>query len=251
MDYPQLINGYWFLTMNLGKYFHGDYRAGCIKHFITYVEKGTATFESKDITIKVKQGDLFYIPKGLPYQSFWKSDNEIQHKSFGFDVFPEACNKNYILQKINCSEKIIEQIKNFPTNPQITSRILAQFYDIVANILPVLEQDNYDQNKRIFETAKRYIYENPDLSAPEIAKRCMISESALYKIFKKEGTTPNLIRQKSLCEKAVLLLYTTDKSVQEISEILGFSSTSYFRKQLIKHIGKTPREIRKENSYLL
>jgi transcriptional regulator GlxA family with amidase domain len=42
------------------------------------------------------------------------------------------------------------------------------------------------------------------------------------------------------------MLTTTNKSVQEISDILGFSSTSYFRKILKLYTDKTPLKIRKE-----
>jgi transcriptional regulator GlxA family with amidase domain len=43
----------------------------------------------------------------------------------------------------------------------------------------------------------------------------------------------------------VELLLTTNKKIEEISEMTGFSSGSYFRKVLKKHLGYTPREIRK------
>ena len=49
--------------------------------------------------------------------------------------------------------------------------------------------------------------------------------------------------------KAVELLITTDMQVEEISSLLNFSSTSYFRKVLYKHTGKTPREIRRTSPF--
>ena len=70
--------------------------------------------------------------------------------------------------------------------------------------------------------------------------------SALYHIFKTENNlTPNELIQKIRCDKAVVLLTTTNKSIQEISDILEFSSTSYFRKVLYRYTQKTPKEIRK------
>jgi AraC-like DNA-binding protein len=83
-----------------------------------------------------------------------------------------------------------------------------------------------------------------------VAAYCHVSTSGLYSIFKKQlGKTPNELHAEILCEKAVSLLSTTDKSVQEISDTLGFSSTSYFRKILKKHTGKAPLEIRKEAAF--
>ena len=43
------------------------------------------------------------------------------------------------------------------------------------------------------------------------------------------------------------LVETTGLSVEEISNELQFSSSSYFRKILKKHLGKTPSEIRRTN----
>ena len=71
-------------------------------------------------------------------------------------------------------------------------------------------------------------------------------EEALYTAFKRHGSTPNQTRQELLVRKAKQLLTTTDSSVQEISDQLGFSSTSYFRKILHRQTGKTPTQIRRE-----
>ena len=57
------------------------------------------------------------------------------------------------------------------------------------------------------------------------------------------------MKQEILCEKAVQLLTTTDLSVEEISNRLLFSSSSYFRKIFKKYTGKTPRQIRKDSQY--
>ena len=48
---------------------------------------------------------------------------------------------------------------------------------------------------------------------------------------------------------AVELLTTTDKTVEEISSLLRFSSAAYFRKVLRKHTGLTPKQIRKKSIY--
>ena len=60
--------------------------------------------------------------------------------------------------------------------------------------------------------------------------------------------TPNEYRQIRLCEIGIELLSTTDKKVEEICNILHFSSSSYFRKILKKYTGCTPSEIRKRES---
>ena len=72
-----------------------------------------------------------------------------------------------------------------------------------------------------------------------------LKEATLYTAFKRHGSTPNQTRQKLLVKQAKQLLTTTDSSVQTISDQLGFSSSSYFRKILRRYTGKTPMQIRK------
>ena len=99
----------------------------------------------------------------------------------------------------------------------------------------------------LIEKAIQLMTNNPNMKIFEVAKACNISEPGIYSIFKRQlGKTPNEVRLEILCNKAVNLLTTTNKSVQEISDLLSFSSTSYFRKTLHKYTGKTPREIRKK-----
>jgi len=237
---------FWFEAICFEQYHYTDNRKGCPRHYLAYMEKGTSKIVSRDRTIEIKPGEIFYIPKGLSYQSYWASEDEIRFKSFGFDLFPEGNRAKYKMQKIGCGAEIAEEIKRIPTNTPVTSEILGIFYSALAHILEFMEEGETNQKKQILEKAKNYMRRKPECKVSEVAKHCLVSESVLYEIFKnEEGITPNTLRQKILCEKAVSLLSTTDRPVQEISEVLGFSSTSYFRKQLHKHVGMTPREIRK------
>ena len=59
--------------------------------------------------------------------------------------------------------------------------------------------------------------------------------------------SPGDYRYMQLCRMAEKILLTTDKKVEDVAELLGFSSASYFRKTLKKYVGKTPKEIRKES----
>lgn len=102
----------------------------------------------------------------------------------------------------------------------------------------------------VIENAMEYMDRHPDFKIADIAKYCSISESGIYSLFKRElNQTPNEVRLKILCKKAVLLLTTTDRSIQDISDALGFSSASYFRKTLKQHVGKTPSKIRKDATF--
>ena len=78
----------------------------------------------------------------------------------------------------------------------------------------------------------------------ELAKNCAVSEAALYSAFDKASdVTLNQLRNNLLLEKAKDILISTDKSIEYISDILQFSSTSYFRKKFKQYFNMAPTEM--------
>ena len=95
--------------------------------------------------------------------------------------------------------------------------------------------------------AESFMRSQQDFLIPDVARHCGVSESGLYAIFRAEkGCTPLAAKHRIQVEKARNLLITTDMSVENISDALGFSSTPYFRKVFEKETGKRPRDVRKE-----
>ena len=224
---------------------HTHQALGAPRHFLAYIEKGSCRIVSDTITVEVLEGELFYIPKGLVYHSYWYSQEQVRFLSFGFQHFPESGQRQYLLQKIPCEGELLARIRALPTGQEVDSRLLGNFYSIVAELLPRMQYREHSRGRQILEQVRQYINTHTDCKVPDIAKHCLLSEAALYDIFRQEaGMTPNQLRQQILCEKAVRLLATTDRSVQEISDSLHFSSASYFRKILYQYTGKTPRQIR-------
>jgi AraC-like DNA-binding protein len=215
------------------------------------MKKGTAKIVSENRTIHINKGDVFYIPKNLSYQSYWYGNDEIDFLSFGFQKLYTCENTNFKLQIVRCDEKITEKIINIPTGGKMVScKALSLFYDAMSEITPYLEYNSENNDGIIVEKIRNCIREQPYCSLAEIAKMCALSEPYLYVLFKRvTGTTPNDYKQKVLCEMATELLLTTNKGVEEISEAMRFSSSSYFRKILKKHTGLTPREIRKSSFF--
>jgi AraC-like DNA-binding protein len=120
-----------------------------------------------------------------------------------------------------------------------------ELFSVLALLLPQMERSDRGPSVCLYEQAVEYMRGHIDCRVAEVARHCGVSESALYASFKRHGTTPNGARQALLAGEAKHLLTTTDMSVQEISDRLGFSSTSYFRKVLRLHTGKTPSQLRK------
>ena len=225
-----------FNKISMEKYRHTDQSAGSPHNYLALLLEGSCKIVSKNKTINVKPGEAFFIPINLPYHSYWK---DARFLSFGFESLGTDELSGMELQVIDCDEKTLEKIAAIPIGNPLSVKALSAFYDAMA-------RGSASRDEQIIKKAQKYIRENPDSSVPEAAENCAIGESRLYYLFKKvTGTTPNEYRQKILCERGITLLGTTDKSIEEISEILGISSGSYFRKILKKHTGLTPREIRK------
>lgn len=240
-------NNFRFIQAVFSHQKYTDHRTGSPYHYLAYMIKGHSKIVSENITIELWPGDLFYIPEGLPYQSYWDSEDDIRFLSFGFHHFPEARANQFYLQKIPCNEALKKQVQNIPIKDTVDSTMLGTFYSVLAQVIPCLACKEQPSQKEVIAKATAYICDHINCSVSDVAAHCMMSKSALYHIFKQQGDmTPNALIQKIRCQKAETLLSTTDRSVQEISDALQFSSTSYFRKVLRLYTGKTPRQIRNQ-----
>lgn len=243
-----LSNLYYFSDIKMSRYHYTDNRTVSHPHYIAILLNGNARLVSKDWVVHLEPGDVFYIPMNLQYESFWYGDI-IEWKSYGFTYFPEGETDKYKVQKIDCDDELKKQVSAIPTTYEnVDSAALGIFFNVLSKILPLMETEKKQKSESLFEKAVKIISENTEWDIPKVAKYCSVSDSTLYSVFKKvSGKTPNQIKHEVLTEKAIRLLTTTDITVQEISDRLGFSSTSYFRKILFENTGKTPREIRKSS----
>lgn len=251
MKNTAFFNDFIFVNIKFDKYHHTDQRKGAPVNYLAYMIKGTAKIVSENKTIEINPGDVFYIPKNLSYQSYWYGEDEIDFLSFGFLSLHTTSSIKAELQKVDCNQETLNKMLKIPTKGNsIDIHTLHLFYEVMEEIAPVLEH-SYDNNEEIIaDKIKKCIEDYPHLSIVEIAKKCAISESYVYPVFKKMARiTPNEYKQKVLCEKGIELLLTTNKKVEEISDMLKFSSSSYFRKVMKKHTGSTPREIRNNKGF--
>ena len=220
-------------------------------HYFGCILKGSAKIKTQKTELSLNPYEIFYIPKGLHYQSHWfgENGNEIKFYSFGFKISP--INKSFVLQKLVCSEKALEIFNELCEEIPFTEKGIGKLYYFFGLVCDDMKESKKSQINPLIEKATEYITNNPNCKISDIAKFCNISEPTVFSLFKKHfNKTPNQFRNEVICEKATTLLTTTNKSVQEISDSLNFSSTSYFRKILKAHTGKNPLQIRKESAFL-
>ncbi|MBQ8685473.1 MAG: helix-turn-helix transcriptional regulator [Clostridia bacterium] len=107
-------------------------------------------------------------------------------------------------------------------------------------------QHNHDY---LYQTLLQYISENyfRPLTLETIAEELHYSASYLSHVFK-ERNKPSIMQyvKQLKIQKAKELLRNTEKSVIEISELLGFMDSNYFTAVFKKATGKSPRSFRNE-----
>ena len=246
MNETKFSQDFWFRQISGQHDRYTDVRHGAAMHFLVYMREGSARFVTREQTVHLQQGQFLYIPKGEPYQSYWQGE-KILFDSLGFQWFPEGEGGSYPLQALPADPQMCELADHLASDRRVRSKTLGSFFQLLSLALPKMTHSSIEGD--IFQKVQQYIYKNPQAPMAAVAAYCNMSQSGLYNIFARcNWGTPNDLRQKMRVEKAVELLQTTDMSIEAISDRLEFSSASYFRKILKKHIGKTPTAIRKAAS---
>ena len=132
---------------------------------------------------------------------------------------------------------------NYMETNGILQMLLSQFIEEKSPTLPLSNKTN-----KITE-ALFYISEHLSdaLTVDDLAKRCHLNTDYFSRLFKEQtGLRPiDYIQQKRI-ERAKVLLTTTNRSMQEIADMVGLSNISYFSRLFSKLSNKTPGAYRKE-----
>lgn len=237
-----------FNLYSFKKYRHNDNRSGIKLHFIALMVRGRARLVSENETVNVSEGEVFFIPKGLGYESFWYGSPHIEFASLGFEFIPTFDGNGYALQTVEADAETKEKILALARSGVHSAEDIGALYNILGSVCGRMRTSNKDKHKEFVIKVKRYIKSHPTESICAIAKKFAVSESGLYLTFKKYSEqTISEYRNQTVMETAENLLTSTDMPIGEISDSLGFSSDSYFRKKFKAHFGISAREMRKKN----
>lgn len=99
----------------------------------------------------------------------------------------------------------------------------------------------------IAENAKKYVeehYSNPDLTIEHISRHLLVNQTYLRRMFKSElNMTISEFLTKVRMEKAKQLIINNEYKLTAISEMVGYSDSSYFGKCFKKYYGISPSGI--------
>ena len=104
------------------------------------------------------------------------------------------------------------------------------------------------ENSKLINAAKSYIdrHLSEDIQIEELCAELQIGRTKLYEIFRKElniGVSKYILKRRM--HRAKKLIKTTELSVTEISQSVGFSDYNYFSKVFKKNYGRSPKSYRK------
>ena len=235
-----------FDEFSFHKTLHGDHTDGIDFHHIRYIKKGKARFVLEDQVLEFEEKEMFYIPKGCKYHSYWIASDYYRYDSIGFLYFPTSATNGFKPQKIKYDDAIWNAFLPLSRDKTVNAASVGALYHLLGLLEPVLEVAPSSKDVAAYEQLLMLMKANPHLTIPEYAARCQVSESLLYHYIKQaSGKTPNRLRQEVLCEKAAQLLLTTGDTVEDICDKLGFSSAAYFRKVFQSVYHTSPSHMRK------
>ncbi|MBE7062685.1 MAG: AraC family transcriptional regulator [Ruminococcaceae bacterium] len=227
-------------------------------HIIGYMQKGEATISGATGTIHLRPGDCFFIPLGETYISRWSEAEEssILCVFFYFEYENNPLEgKKYPMQKIENDapskirillDRLDEAIKDTAVFPAMQF-----FYELVAFVFARLSYVETPKLSSPVHNALHYLHIHfaEPVSIRHLADICFLSESRFMHVFKSvTGMSAIAYKNKLAIRHASRLLLSPEKSIEEISEECGYSSSVYFRRVFRETTGLSPREYRKKNA---
>ena len=230
---------------------HRNNSRGIGFHFIGYLKQGSGKLVTREQVLELNAGDMFYIPKGCKYHSYWISQGCVRFDSIGFLYFPTTVPDGYLLQKIPYDTTIWDAFLPLSEDKTVSAASIGKLYQLLGLLEPVLSPAPGSIDIAVYEKLILLMKEDPHKTIPHYAALCGISESLLYRYVKQNsGKTPNRLRQEILCQKAAELLFTTSYTIEEICAKLEFSSSAYFRKVFKEIYHKPPSQMRKHENMI-
>lgn len=223
-------------------YFH-ESRNGKSVYSLVYVVKGSTEFEFKGEPPKasLSAGQLFFVPKNLPYKATYLEDNT-KIKMICFDSPDDFSFKNKTVLK--SSAEISEEFSD-PSQEKMQSYLY--LCSVVYRLLFLISKEEAAAPKR-FECLLPAIKEleknfSENRKAAYYARLSNMSESNFRRLFK-EYTGKSLIEYRNTVRliAANQMLISGDYTVSEAAYLAGFNNYPFFHESYKKYFGHTPRE---------
>ena len=245
-----------FRTIRMESFHHTDNSAGIPCHFVARMHSGSGIIRTiSGEELHLCAGDIFYLPMGLKYHSYWKidetGDRSVSWETYGFTHLPIPNEIRYAMQKIQPSATAIQWLDLLAQNQTVSTASVGYLYLFLSEALPDFRIAEPAAKSALLQTAFNYIQQHENFTVPELARACGVSESGIYALFRNcAHTTPIDVKHRLIAERAVTMLTTTNLTVETIASNLGLCSSAFLRRILKKQTGRTPSQIRKDAKFI-
>ena len=245
MDSATFIGSFTFKEVSYDTYHESAFTAPVRQNYVMYLQKGRAEITSGGEVVELSEGDILHIPRGSRYTTRLFGEPEILFGSYAYLNYPGKFVNTHKIQKLLPSDEMLRLISLVSQGGGVNCKTLGCFYLFLDEMNAQLTPAANDTKTALADMATAFIRRNPDSKIPEVAAHCNVSESTLYSVFEEYvGTSPADFKLGVRLEEAFHYLTSTDMPIEQISDVCGFSSSSYFRKKFYAMYGKTPSKIR-------
>jgi AraC-like DNA-binding protein len=217
---------------------------------IGIILKGHGAYIYLGKRLSVSEGDVVFIPENIYCYSEWRGEPDIEVVYLSCFLHYESFKyEPQIIRVDDAAKTDILQISELLSAGQLERlEAYSRFYRLLQTLLPKMAQSDIAFDKTL-QTAIEYITENwnTDISVSDLAKKCCVSESTVYHLFRRElGQTPISFLNSIRINVAIEYLENTQYSISTVSREVGFNSENHFRRIFFEHTGTTPLKFRKK-----
>ena len=233
-----------------------DFRSGRLKHGFLYLLSGEATFYLPGKTLRVKTGELLYIPKGLAYKMQY-SQPDTTFIVVNFDMFDRNSNSLSLYESIHLValgdsahnvSHTMARLEACATSeaPAMLLRRKELLYQLLSILCsdshsPLADEGRYPQIAKGVALLKQTYLES--LPIETFANESSVSTSSFRALFKKQyGLSPLQYRNRLRINRARQLLIEDGCTVSEAAYASGFDNIGYFCRYYKQVTGETPSE---------
>lgn len=222
---------------------------GAPMHQIFFVDRGRVRFRACGEDVILEEGSVVFMQKGLPVRYECQSEEGrtgwVSFDGGGvegvldyFHAAPFSHQSGGPLRELRraCIRGVERKLP--------AEHLSGLAYELVLAYFRALHAEGESAELAV---AKAYMEQHfaTDLAVADVARAAGISESLLYRLFRREGTTPvGYLRDVRLQHAKRLLLEAPDLTVAEIAARCGFASAAYFCKVFRTAERMTPKRYR-------
>lgn len=227
------------------------------QHLLLCFFNCSAIYTFKDGTeLFAPRNTIVYTPEECEYKvKFTNCDTTTSYNCIGINfklydenMLPFCFDRNIKIYTIHDASSIIKNFHELSKNNQYAlqspMKIAGLFYILLSDIGHYYHAKHDILPKYNIISKGIHALENTcvnDIKIGDLAKKCNVSPIYFRKLFKEyAGISPMEYKLNALITQAKQQLVYSDKSIEEIAEILGFSSASYFCRIFKKKTGLTP-----------